>query len=523
MLIFEWIVGALLGAVVLAALARRWRAPYPAFLALGGMAIAFVPQVPNLRLDPELALALFLAPILLDAGYDTSLRDLKANWRPVAGLVVGAVGVTTAAVALVARLMVPDLPWAAAIALGAIVAPPDAVAALSVLRGVRLPHRLLTILEGESLLNDASALLVYRLAVAAAVTGSFAFGSVGPAFLGGVVGSVVAGPLCALAWSRVIRYVEDGPSAIILQFVATFGLWILAERLHLSGVLVVVSYAITLARIAPAQTSARLRVPAYAVWETAVFVLNVLAFVLVGIQIGPILEPLGPAERLQYLGVGAAIFGTVVAVRIVWIASIGLSVRLWQRARGRGGPAPSLAGGVVVAWSGMRGVLTIATALALPGEGGEGGGFPHRDLVVLSAFCVVLGTLVVQGITLRPLVAWLDLDDDDPVRRETGQGRAAAYRAAMETLTEDTPHERALRQEFGGVLRAAEEHDEGLAPEDLPTDAPRRRAIEAARVEILRLRASGEIGDAAFHLLEEELDHAELSATPSHERAAQLG
>ena len=202
MLIFEWVVGVLFGAVLLAGLARRLGAPYPAFLALGGVGLAFVPGVPNLRLDPELALALFLAPVLLDAGFDASVRDMKADWRAVLGLAVGAVAVTTLAVAVVAKLIVPDMPLAACIVLGAVVAPPDAVAALAVLKHAPMPHRLATILRGESLLNDAASLLIYRLAVAAAMAGSFHPAEVAPAFLIGVVASLAAGPCLGLLFVR---------------------------------------------------------------------------------------------------------------------------------------------------------------------------------------------------------------------------------------------------------------------------------------------------------------------------------
>src|SRR3954470_13005499 len=195
---FEQILSLFVAAVLLAAAARRAGAPYPAFLALGGALLAFVPGVPSLTLPPELVLALFVAPVLLDAAYDTSVRDLRDNWVPVAGLVVCAVGLTTAAVAIVIRAMIPEIPWAPAIALGAVVAPPDAVAAAAVLRPLRPPHRLLTILEGESLLNDASALLIYRLAVAAVAAHGFSVSAVAPTFLFAVAGSVIAGP--AFGW-----------------------------------------------------------------------------------------------------------------------------------------------------------------------------------------------------------------------------------------------------------------------------------------------------------------------------------
>src|SRR5882672_4969238 len=316
---FETLIGLLLVAVTLAAVARRIGAPYPALLALGGAVLAFVPGAPVFSIPPDLALALFVAPVLLDAAYDTSPRDLKENWGPVAGLVVVSVGLTTVAVAVVARALVPAMPWAAAIALGAVVAPPDATAAIAVLRQVKIPHRLLTILEGESLLNDASALLVYRLAVGAVVAGAFSIRAVAPTFLLAVAGSLVAGPVLARLMLAVMNRVRDVPTAIIFQFITTFGVWIVAERVGLSGVLTMVCFAIAVARRAPERTPARIRVPSYAVWDTVVFVLNVLAFVFIGLQIRPILTNLDPALRLRYLYVAGAVLVTVIVVRFAWV------------------------------------------------------------------------------------------------------------------------------------------------------------------------------------------------------------
>src|SRR5881409_1303437 len=231
----EVFTGLILGATLLAALARRVGAPYPVFLAIGGAILAFVPGAPSFTVLPELALALFVAPILLDAAYDASPRDLRDNWAPVTGLVVFAVGLTTIAVAVVARTLMPAMPWAPAIALGAVVAPPDAVAATAVLRPLRPPHRILTILEGESLLNDASALLIYRLAVGAVAVSSFSVRSVAPTLLLVVVGSVVVGPLMGWVVLRVTRRIRDAPTAIIVQFIVAFGVWILADRMGLSS------------------------------------------------------------------------------------------------------------------------------------------------------------------------------------------------------------------------------------------------------------------------------------------------
>lgn len=508
--VFESIIGLLLAAVALAGLARRLGAPYPSLLALGGAALALVPGAPEFILDPDLTLALFVAPVLLDAAFDASPRDLRDNWMPVAGLVVGAVGLTTVAAAWVARLFVPEMPWAAAVALGAIVAPPDAAAATAVLRQVRPPHRILTILEGESLLNDASALLIYRLAVGAASAHMFSIAGVAPAFLLAVAGSLIAGPLLARLFLPVTERVADPPSAIMLQFIGTFGVWILAERLGLSGVLTVVCFAIAIARRAPEMTPARLRVPSYAVWETAVFVLNVLAFVLIGLQIRPILESLAPETRVHYLIVASTVLAAVIAVRFAWVLSARALGALRIRVQGYHPPRPmqppTFGGAVLIAWCGMRGVVSLAAALALPAA------FPFRDLIVFIAFSVVLGTLVLQGLTLTPLLKWLDLRDDDPVGREVAVARAEALQAALTSLDHDTsPSARRLRREYAALLRGAvagrrEGREQGQAVRDL-----RRRALAAARHRLAVLRDTDVIGDDAFHRLEEELDWLEMS------------
>ncbi|HLG79489.1 MAG TPA: sodium:proton antiporter [Bradyrhizobium sp.] len=509
---FEWIIGLLLAAVVLSALARRLGVPYPTFLAVGGALLAFVPASPFWTLDPKLALALFVAPVLLDAAYDTSLRDLRANWLPAATLVIAAVGVTTVAVAVLAHHLVPDMPWPAAVALGAIVAPPDAAAATAVLRQVNLPHRIMKVLEGESLLNDASALLIYRIAVGAEAARHLSWSEFSSSIALVLVGSVVAGFVMVRIWILVAPRFEDAPSAIILQFVGTFTVWIVAERLGFSGILTIVVYAIALAQWAPARTSARLRVPTYAVWETAVFILNVLAFILIGLQLGPIWDRLDDAVRWQYSEIAGLILAAVILARIGWIAIYQISLRTLVALRPVRASAtiklPSAKSGIIVSWCGMRGIVTLAAAFALPES------FPYRDLILLTAFAVVLGSLVIQGITLRPLILLLKLKDDDVVAGEVARARGAAYRAALEEIDGD-PSEEAelLRLEYRGVLLQAEGNPDGaITTSELPADHLRRRAIAAARNAILDLRRSETIGDDAFHQLEEELDRAELGA-----------
>jgi monovalent cation/hydrogen antiporter len=515
----ETLVGLVLAAVMLAATARRVGAPYPAFLALGGAILAFVPGAPSFTVPPELALALFVAPVLLDAAYDASPRDLKDNWAPVTGLVVFAVGLTTVAVAGVTRTLMPAMPWAAAIALGAVVAPPDAAAATAVLRQLRPPHRILTILQGESLLNDATALLIYRLAVGAVAANSFSIGAIAPTFLLAVAGSIVAGP--ALAWLsvRLTERVQDVPTAIILQFVSTFGVWIVADWIGLSGVLTMVCYAISVARTAPERTPARIRVPSYAVWETVVFVLNVLAFIFIGLQIRPIMESLESTARGRYFAVAGAVLVTVVVVRIAWHMSFNAVIRWRDRRFGFHPPRamlrPTIGSGLVISWSGMRGIVTLAAALALPA------GYPFRDLIVFTAFSVVLGTLVLQGLTLRPLLLALNLRDDDPVGHEVNAARQAALRAALAEFESDgSPVAEAVRQEFAAHLGSVSAEPEEGDARRLAHGDIHRRALKAARQVVLGMRANNEIGDDAFHQLEEELDWIEMAGGGREEAEA---
>jgi monovalent cation/hydrogen antiporter len=528
--VFEVVVALLLGGAALAAVARRIGAPYPALVALAGAGLALVPGAPTLVLDPELALALFVAPVLVDAAFDASPRDLRANWRQVASLALGAVALTIAAVAVVARLLVPDLPWAAAIALGAIVAPPDAAAATTVLKQLRPPHRLLVILEGESLFNDASALLVYRMAVGATVTGFMSGWEVLPMLLGVTLGSVILGLVLAPLTLAVNARINDVATAVVVQFCGTFGVWMLAERLHLSGIITMVVYAMAASRRAPEVMPARIRIPSWAVWEVAVFVLNVLAFILVGFQLKSIAARAPGATGVHYAVVAAAVCVTVILARIAWVTGAAALSRRRCRPRADGRPSPHDAVGLsaraaaVVGWCGMRGTVTLAAALALPTGHDGGAPFPYRDLILVTAFGVVLGTLVLQGVTLKPLLLHLRLEDDGTVQREVRFARVEALRAALLATDASGEAETAalVRQSYELQLRRAEEDlgkdggegsREVVARASAPPHADAavvRAATGAQRRRLVALRADGTIGDAAFQRLEEELDWAEL-------------
>jgi len=508
MVLFEWTLALLLAAVLLAGLARRLEVPYPALLALAGAGLAFLPFAPEIAIDPELALALFVAPVLLDAAFDTSPRELKRYALPLASLAIVAVLLTTATVAAVGW-RIAGLPLAAAITLGAIVAPPDAAAASAVLDQFRPPHRIMAILQGESLLNDATALLIYRMAVATA-TGSLMLGSAAPMLALSAIGSVVAGYVLARLFLFAMTPVRDAASGTILQFVSTFGVWIAADRIGLSAIITMVVYAMTLARSAPRRMPARNRVSTYSVWETAVFVLNVLAFVLMGLQARPILSRLSGASLVEALELAAAVLATIILIRLAWVLASGAIARLLSRSSdSQSHPrTQDLRGDLVIGWCGMRGLVTLATAFALPI------GFPGRDQIVLAAFCVVLGTLVIQGMTLKPLLRLLRLEPDRSVEQEVSRARVAVMQAALDSLEgESSSAAAAVREQYLAARLVAENP---AAPQAATSyDELRLRAIKSQRQELDRLRTEGIIGDEAYHRLEEEIDWAELDAAPA--------
>ncbi|HET9594021.1 MAG TPA: Na+/H+ antiporter [Anaeromyxobacteraceae bacterium] len=527
MLVFELVIALLLGGAALTALSRRIGTPYPALVALAGAGLALVPGTPTLTLDPELALTLFVAPVLLDAAFDSSARDLRANWRPVVGLAIGAVALTVAAVAVAVRWLVPGMPWAIAVALGAIVAPPDAAAATAVLQQLRPPHRLLVILEGESLFNDASALLVYRLALGVALAGSLSPARAVPLLLVVTAGSALLGLVLSRLLIPVIARIQDVGIAVVVQFCGTFAVWMIAERLRLSGILTVVVFAMASARRAADVTPARLRMPSYAVWGFAVFVLNVLAFILVGFQLKAILQRIDTPTLLEYARVAAAACLATILARIAWVSGAAALSRWRCRPAQDGEEARRDAVGLspraaaVVGWCGMRGIVTLAAALALPVGRPDGAPFPYRDLVVFTAFSVVLGTLVLQGMTLRPLMAVLRLEDDGSVEREVRLARVETLRAALAATAHVPGDEMAsvLRRRYELLLRRAEEEmadgargpvDGARAPGPDGDAAFARAASSAERRRLLALREDGTIGDAAFQRVEQELDVEEL-------------
>lgn len=504
MALFESLLGLLLVSILLLKISGRIGVPYPTMLAFAGACVAALPWVPEIDMQPRLALALFIAPALVDAAYDLPPRELRRDWLPLTWLALIAVVLTTAAVAWVGWAWA-GMPLAAAITLGAIVAPPDAAAAAAVLRKFPLPRRTMAILQGESLLNDATALLTFTAAVAIATRQETSVVDMIPGLALAAPGGVVVGVVSAKLYLLLKQWLGQTLTARVSEFVATFGTWVVAEHVHVSPILAVVAFAMTAAHYGPERQTARDRVHSYAIWEISVFVLNVLAFLLMGLQARTILSRLDRSSLSDAVGFAVTVLVVVIAVRIVWVMIGTLIPRLFQR-RGTS-PSTTTREAVLISWCGMRGLVTLATAFALPA------GFPHRDLIVLSAFVVVLGSLIVQGLTVGVLIRMLRLEPDRSLDIEVSKARSRMVDAALARLA-DRPGDAAaaVRAEYQAMRAVAKDRANPQA--DTEHDRLRIEGICAQRELLVQLRREGHISDDAFHRLEEELDWAELHASP---------
>ncbi|RXH56260.1 cation:proton antiporter [Granulicella sibirica] len=509
MTFFESLLTLLLVAVGLLQISRRLSLPYPAMLAAAGVAVAFVPGAPDIPIDPGTALALFVAPALLDAAFDFPPGAARRFWVPLVTFAVVAVFVTCAAVALLGHMLL-GLPIAAAVALGAMVAPPDAAAATAVLNSTSIPQSTDAILKGESLFNDATALLLFNASLAVVahghLTGPIAI-RLGLAAPGGVLFGIVA----ALLMRRIHPFVRDSLGGTLLQFCGTYLIWIAADHLGLSAVLSLVAYAMTLARTSEIiHNYTRMRVHSYAVWSSVVFALNVFAFLLMGMQVRTIVRQMQREHLYQALRFSAVVVLVVIVIRLVIVLTFNRVVSWRARAKGQKEPA-SLNQGILVGWSGIRGFVTLATAFALPSS------FPHRDTVVLTAFSVVLVTLVVQGLTLAPLIRWLGLDQTDASERELQSARAALATVAIATLSHrSSPEAEQLRFVYSLDRDSAAGEAVSCRFEDYRKTG--LIAIRAERKELERMRTRDQLGANLYLKLQEELDWRELTLLPEDHR-----
>lgn len=505
---------------LLAFLAQKARVPYPIFLVVGGMGLAFVPGLPAVSLDPQLVFLFFLPPILYGAGYFTSWRDFRSNLVSITLLAVGLVVATTLAVAWVVVTLVPGVPWEAALVLGAIVSPPDAVAATAIAQRTRLPRRIVTILEGESLVNDATGLVLLKFATAAIVTGRFevvpGIVQFGIMAAGGIALGLAFGWLFAQGLKRLDDPILSTTASLLFSFVT----YIAAEHVAVSGVLATVTAGVVQGRYLPRILSSRTRVESTAVWQTVIFLLNALVFVLIGLQLPNVLATLDWPWPVVVDGIFAT-FGAMVVVRLAWMFPGAYLPRLLLPKYRAKHPYPPWQAVAVVGWAGMRGVVSLAAALSLPLVLADGRPFPARSLILFVTFAVILGTLVFQGLTLAPLVRWLRVEEDRSREKEERHARLALAEAALDDLdgAMDARNLQAhqvhgVRQEYVQRVRALKGLD-GDGPAHAPlalTADLRRTAIDAQRRRLLELRDEEVIGDDVLHRIQHELDLEELRA-----------
>ena len=510
----ELVLGLLVVAVALGYVARRIGIAYPIMLLLGGLVLGFIPGLPTIELEPDVVFLLLLPPILFGAGYSTPIRDFKANLRPIVLLAVGLVLFTTIVVGLVAQTVIPGLPAAAAFTLGAIGAPPDAVAATAIFRRLGVPRRIVTILEGESLINDASALIAYRFAVVAAMTGVFSLAEAGAAFvyagLGGIVVGVVVGLILTESWRRT----SDPTLEIMISLLAPFAAYLPAEALHVSGVLAAVVAGLIAGRRAARALSPNARLMGRGVWDIVIFTINGFAFMLIGLQLPSILDGLTEYSTGELLAWGTAISLTVIVARIGWVfPATYLPRRLSATIRARD-PYPPARAVFVVSWAGMRGAVSLAAALALPLLPSP---FPERNLVIFLTFCVIVATLVGQGLTLPWLVRRLGLMAGFGDDTEEARARLAAVEAALRRL-DDLAIEYPTHLELVDNLRSRFEHEASHVwphPDQVRDDEEqelldhleiRNAVLAAERDAVIALRDDGIIGDEVLSRIERDLD-----------------
>jgi len=505
-------------------LANKWAIPYPVVLVLGGLALSFVPFLPVIRLDPNLVLFFFLPPLLYPAALFTSWRDFRRNLRAILFLAIGLVLLTATVVAWVAHSFIPGLPWAAAFALGAIVSPPDAVAAEAILKRLRVPARIQTVLSGESLVNDATALVAYQFAVAAMVTGQFSLGAATLHFILVGLGGVGLGLLVGIIILWVQRRLDDPPVQITISLLTPFAAYLLAERLAFSGVLSVVAAGVYLGWHSPTFT-VRFRLQAQMFWEMVAFLLNGFIFIMIGLQLPGILRNLSQEPLSRLSAYALIISATVVLVRIGWVFPATYLPRWFSTKMRQRDPAPPWQHSVIIAWAGMRGVVSLAAAFALPLVLANRQPFPGRSYILFLTFCVILTTLVFQGLTLPILIGKLGVEDDGIVDNEEREARLKANEAAVDfieakALQENFPEEVMARVRAEYCDRIAQLNaccqETGNPGGEVATPIYQRLqhgALQVERQTIIALRNSQEINDEALRRIQRDLDLAEARLT----------
>jgi Na+/H+ antiporter len=502
----------------LLSLAPTLRLPYPILLVVGGLALGFVPGIPHPTLDPDIVLVAFLPPLLYAAAFFTSLRDLRTNARPLALLSLGLVLMTTVTVAAVAHTFVAGLSWPVAFVLGAIVAPTDAVAATAIASRLGIPRRLVHVIEGESLINDATALVAYRVAVAAVLTGSFSLWDASWRFVVSVLGGIGIGLAVGFVIRQVRRRLDHSPTEIAIALFSGYFAYLPAEAAGVSAALAAVTVGVYVGWYTPELTTVQTRLQGDAVWEILVFILNALLFTLVGLQLRPILDGLSGHSTGSLIAYALVVGTTVIVTRFVWIYPATYLPRLLIRRVRERDPYPPWQHPTLLGWAGLRGAVSLAAALALPLTTDAGEPFPDRQLVVYLTFCVILGTLVLQGLSLPAVIHLLRLEDDGLADKEETKARIHAAEAALGRL-EELASEEWVRDDTAERMRGLygfrrsrfaarfDDGDDGAIEErSAAYQRLRRELLEAERGAVLSLRREGRINDEVMNRIQRDLD-----------------
>jgi Na+/H+ antiporter len=511
--------------IVLTVLAKRFRVPYPIAFMIGGIALAFARHLPRPHIDPDLIMLLVVPPLLYSAAWSTDWFGLKRNARPITLLAVGLVIFTMVVVAVVVHALLPEFSWPVAFTLGAIVSPPDAVASEAIFERLPIPRRVAAVVSGECLVNDATALVLYRFALAAAVSGTFSFVRAGAAFIVVAIGGILIGIAAALLLETILRHIThygygDAMIASVVFLMAPFVAYLPAEELHVSGVLAAVTAGITMSRRSTSFIDSETRLLGSSVWRLLTYILNAFAFLLIGLQLPSILEALEPHVR-DYALYGLLVSVTVILVRVAWVFPATYLPRLMSRRLRERDPNPPWQHVTVLAWAGMRGIVSLAIALALPYTLGSEP-FPARSLTIFFTVCVIFVTLVLQGLTLGPLIERLGVSETSHLRRKETDLRIRALEAGIARLQEQSRERsdpertigRRVLEEYRqriDVLRGKAEHDEALDGRENFIDRELQiAALEAERKTIMAMRHAGEIPDEIYRSIEYDLDLATL-------------
>jgi monovalent cation/hydrogen antiporter len=502
-------------------LARRIGTPYPIVMIMGGLLLSFIPGIPHVTLDPDLIFLVVLPPLIYASAWTTSWRDFRFNLASILSLAFGLVVFTVLGVAFVGPRLLPGFDWRLAMVLGAVVAPTDAIAASAIARRIGLPARIVDILEGESLINDATGLLALEFATAIVVSGEIPTVTSGLLTFGWLIlGGVGIGLLLGLFVFFIERAIDDGPIEITISILTPYAAYFLADEAHASGILAVVACGLFLTRKSTAMFSPSARIQLWSFWESFIFVLNGLVFVLIGLQLPFILAAIRGYSHATLLRDGAIFSLVLILLRLAWVfpgSWLANFVHCRLHHQREAPPKPRVV--FVIGWTGMRGVVSLAAALALPTVLANGNAFPQRDLIVFLTFCVILVTLVLQGLTLPPLVRWLGLEGNSGPDAEEQEARRLVIEAALE-------HLEAVRAERGELPEHILDDIAGHYRHRLaglnPTQADQEHVThhfsfleltrEAAQVErqtAVRLRDQGRINDQVLRRIERELDLAE--------------